>query len=145
MINPMDLKKTVAACAVLVVIACPLAASADLTVCNQNERQVAVSVAFRDSNMWTSNGWWIIEPGACDVVIRSDLAQARYYLYASELETGGLWEGPNIFCTAPTSFAISGRLDCQERGYEETGFFEIETEGAVNWRQDLLPSDPTSD
>lgn len=145
MIIPMDLRQTFAACTLLIAIASPFAANADFTVCNQNERQVAVSVAFRDGNMWTSNGWWVVEPGACDVVIRGDLAQTRYYLYATELETGGLWEGPNTFCTAPTSFAISGRLDCRERGYEETGFFEIDTKGAVNWQQDLGPSDPASD
>ena len=57
-------------------------------------------------------------------------------------ERGGEWKGKAFMCTNDREFKIDGRQDCFVRGYERTGFFEVDTgKDAKNWTVQL--TDPT--
>ena len=54
--------------------------------------------------------------------------EARYYyLYATD-GAGGSWEGKTHFCTAPgAKFLVPGRNIAPRRGFDQRGFFEVDT------------------
>ena len=55
---------------------------------------------------------------------------------------GGAWQGNNFMCTRDESFTIFGVEDCLARGYERTGFFEVDTQNKPDWTLQL--TDPTN-
>ena len=60
-----------------------------------------------------------------------------YYVYAMD-ERGGEWKGKAFMCTRDREFKIEGRQDCYVRGYDRTGFFEVDTgKEAKNWTVQL--------
>jgi uncharacterized membrane protein len=57
-------------------------------------------------------------------------------------ERSGEWKGKAFMCTRDHEFRIVGREDCFVRGYDRTGFFEVDTgKEAKNWTVQL--TDPT--
>src|SRR5690606_13414525 len=64
-------------------------------------------------------------------------ARRYYYLYAADDIGGGTWDGSVFMCTRDESFTIFGVEDCLARGYERTGFFEIDTHNRSNWMLQL--------
>lgn len=65
------------------------------------------------------------------------LAAQYYYVYAMD-ERGGEWKGRAFMCTRDREFRIDGRDDCFARGFERTGFFEIDTgKDAKSWTVQL--------
>jgi len=83
-----------------------------------------------------------LRPSACEILLRGPLAAQYYYVYAMD-ERGGEWKGRAFMCTRDREFRIDGREDCFARGYERTGFFEIDTgRDAKSWTVQL--TDPTA-
>ncbi|MEO1694709.1 MAG: DUF1036 domain-containing protein, partial [Pseudomonadota bacterium] len=62
------------------------------------------------------------------------------YVYAIDYERGGEWAGRTMMCTAPKTFSIKGADKCQQRGYQRSGFYEVDTGEAKDWTIRL--SDP---
>ena len=73
-----------------------------------------------------------------------------YYIYALDYERGGEWSGQAFMCTRDKEFTIRGIDDCLARGYERTGFFEVDTGEQRSWTVQLTesteqsPGPPTS-
>ncbi|HHB82575.1 MAG TPA: DUF1036 domain-containing protein [Devosia sp.] len=116
-------------------------ARADLRVCNQISKPVSVALGYRANGGWQSEGWWVIAPDACTTVFQGDLNSRFYYLYAADDISGGSWDGTVFMCTRNEEFTIFGVEDCLARGYERTGFFEIDTESRSDWTLQLTESD----
>lgn len=126
------------ACAalILVVFLAP-PAFADFRLCNTTSSRVSVSLAYTDGATWVSEGWWNLKPQACETLVRGPLAAEFYYLYAMD-ERGGEWKGKAFMCTRDREFRILGREDCYVRGFDRTGFFEVDTgKEAKNWTVQL--------
>ena len=137
----MPLPKTVLLAAAM---ACAAAsARADFRLCNNSGTRISVSVAYTDGAEWVSEGWWNLKASACEVILRGPLAAQFYYVYAMD-ERGGEWKGRAFMCTKDHEFRISGRDDCFSRGFDRTGFFEIDTgKDAKNWTVQLTdPGQP---
>ncbi len=118
-------------------IAAPAAARADFRVCNNSSERVSISVAYTDGQSWISEGWWNLKGSACEVLLRGSLAAQFYYVYAMD-ERGGEWKGKAYMCTRDHEFRIEGRENCLVRGYDRTGFLEIDTgKDAKNWTVQL--------
>ncbi len=116
-------------------------ARADFRLCNLTSDRVSVSLAYTDGKTWVSEGWWNLKPTDCDTLLEGPLAAEFYYVYAMD-ERGGEWKGKAYMCTNDREFKIEGREDCFARGYERTGFFEVDTgKDAKNWTVQL--TDPT--
>lgn len=100
-------------------------AEAGLTLCNDGGDRASVAIAYAAEGVWTSEGWWGIEPGACAVVQAGDLQQQHYYYTLSGTEFAG--EG-FAFCTKPDAFTLTGADgDCAGLGAESRAFAHIDT------------------
>lgn len=105
-----------------------------LRVCNQTRNPVSIAFGYRAERGWRSEGWWVAQADECKILYTGDLGARRYYyLYAADDISGGAWEGNVYMCTRDESFTIFDVDDCLARGYERTGFFEIDTNRASDW------------
>ena len=120
-------------------------AYADLRVCNQSSNQVSIALGYRAEKGWQSEGWWVAPPTKCAIVYQGDLTTVKshyFYLYVADDIGGGAWQGNNYMCTRDESFTIFGVEDCLARGYERTGFFEVDTQNKPDWTLQL--TDPAN-
>ena len=115
-------------------------AYADLRVCNETGNQVSIALGYRAERGWQSEGWWVATPQQCAVVYQGDLNSRFYYLYVADDIGGGAWDGSVYMCTRDESFTIFGVEDCLARGYERTGFFEVDTQNKSDWTLQLTDS-----
>ncbi len=118
-------------------------AHADLKVCNNTKSLVGVSVGYREKGDWTVQGWWRIPPEVCASLVEGDLSSRYYYLHAEDADTGGRWRGPVFMCTSSKQYKIKGLKDCFARGFERTGFFEVDTGNQKSWQVRLNEADQT--
>jgi uncharacterized membrane protein len=117
-------------------------AHADFRLCNNTSNRVSVSIAYTDGEAWISEGWWNLKAAACETLVRGPLAAQFYYVYAMD-ERGAEWKGKAFMCTRDREFRITGREDCFIRGFDRSGFFEVDTgKDARNWTVQL--TDPNS-
>ncbi len=115
-------------------------AQADFRLCNNATSRVSVALAYTDGQGWVTEGWWNLKQSACETLLRGPLAAQFYYVYAMD-ERGGEWKGKAYMCTRDREFRIEGRENCLVRGYDRTGFFEIDTgKDAKNWTVQLTDS-----
>lgn len=118
-------------------IAAPIAlsapAAADLRLCNKTDAQVGVAVGYKNADDWISEGWWNLPAQSCEVLLKGALTSRYYYLYALDYAEGGEWSGEAFMCTREKEFTIKGIEDCLARGYERTGFVEIDTGEQSSW------------
>ena len=112
-----------------------------LRLCNKTSSQVGVALGFKEKTVWTTSGWWNIGSNTCETIVAGPLESRFYYIYAVDYDRGGSWSGRTIMCTRDKMFMIQGIEDCVARGYERTGFFEIDTGEQKNWTVQL--TEPT--
>ena len=118
-------------------------AYADLRVCNQTTDPVSIALGYRATSGWQSEGWWVAAPAQCATVFQGNLNSRFFYLFAADDIGGGAWDGNVYMCTRDDSFAIFGVEDCLARGYERTGFFEVDTQNKTDWTLQL--TDPAGE
>ncbi len=110
----------------------------EFRVCNETPNKVSVAFGYRADKGWQSEGWWVADPRACVTIYRGNLDSRRYYyIYAADDVSGGAWDGDVYMCTRDETFTIFGVEDCLARGYERTGFFEVDTHNKSNWTLQL--------
>ncbi len=121
----------------------PGLARADFRLCNNTASRVSIALAYTDGSAWTTEGWWNLKSNDCETLMRGPLAAEYYYVYGMD-ESGGEWKGRAFMCTRDREFKIDGRQDCFVRGYDRTGFFEVDTgKDAKNWTVQLTdPAGP---
>ena len=115
-------------------------ALADLKLCNNTQNRVGVALGYKDPKGWASEGWWNIGPNACETLLKGALIARYYYIYAVDYDKGGAWGGKAVMCTRDKIFTIRGIKDCKERGYQKTGFFEVDTGEQRSWTVQLTES-----
>lgn len=118
-------------------------ARADFRACNNTASRVSLALAHTDGSAWVSEGWWNLKANTCETFLRGALAAEFYYVYGID-ESGGEWKGKAFMCTRDREFRIDGRQDCFVRGFDRTGFFEIDTgKDAKDWTVQLTePAKP---
>nr|WP_306268263.1 DUF1036 domain-containing protein [Pararhizobium sp. IMCC3301] len=116
-------------------------ASAELRICNKSGSRVGISVGYRNDKGWTTEGWWNLEATSCEVILPGALKSQYYYMFAVDYDEGGEWAGSAFMCTADKIFTINGIEDCLTRGFQRTGFFEIDTGTQTSWTVQL--TEPT--
>ena len=110
---------------------------ADFKMCNNTESRVGVALGYKDQEGWASEGWWTIEPQKCLTLLKGNLIAKYYYVFAVDYEKGGSWGGKAMLCTRDKVFTIRGTDNCVERGYQKTGFFEVDTGEETDWTVSL--------
>jgi uncharacterized membrane protein len=108
-------------------------ALADLKLCNKTPSRVGVALGYKDKDGWASEGWWNVGPNNCESLLKGPLIARYYYIFAIDYDKGGSWGGKAMMCTQRKIFTIRGIEDCQPRGFEKTGFFEVDTGEETDW------------
>jgi uncharacterized membrane protein len=115
-------------------------AAADFRICNNTGSRVGVALGYKDSEHWTTEGWWNLSARTCETILRGTLAARYYYVYAVDYDRSGEWAGRAYMCTREKEFTIRGTEDCLARGYDRTGFFEVDTGEQPSWTVQLTDS-----
>src|SRR5262249_40537512 len=79
----------------------------------------------------------------CEALLRGTLAARFYYIYGVDYDRGGEWSGQAFMCTRDKEFTIRGINDCLARGYDRTGFFEVDTGEQQAWTVHLTETGET--
>jgi len=108
-------------------------AKADFRVCNDTKSLVGVALGYSVSGEWKTEGWWQLPGETCASILQGELNSQFYYIYAEDADRGGQWRGDVFMCTANQEFKIDGVEECFERGFQKTGFFEIDTDNRDSW------------
>jgi uncharacterized membrane protein len=119
-------------------------AKADFRLCNNTGSRVGVAVGYKDSDGWTTEGWWNLSARTCETLLRGGLVARFYYVYAVDYDRGGEWSGRAYMCTRDKEFTIRGTDDCLARGYERAGFFEVDTGEQRSWTVQLTDAGDTT-
>jgi uncharacterized membrane protein len=119
------------------------AAHADLRVCNKTTNRVGIALGYKAERDWITEGWWTVNGDSCATILQGPLSGRYYYMYAVDYDQGGEWGGTSAFlCTHEKEFTIEGISNCVARGYQKTGFYEVDTGNQENWTIQL--TEPTS-
>ena len=115
----------------------PDSAAADFRLCNNTSSRVGISVGYKENEGWTTEGWWNLSSRSCETLLRGVLVARFYYIYAIDYDHGGEWSGQAFMCTREKEFTIKGTADCLARGFDRTGFFEVDTGEQPSWTVQL--------
>lgn len=113
---------------------------ADFRLCNNTGSRVGVAVGYKDGDHWMTEGWWNLSSRSCETILRGTLSSRYYYIYAVDYDRGGEWSGKAFMCTREKEFTIRGVEDCLARGFDRTGFFEVDTVSQQSWTVQLTES-----
>ena len=117
-----------------------LPANADFRLCNNTGSRVGVALGYKDAEGWTTEGWWNVSARSCESLLRGALVARYYYIYAVDYDRGGEWSGHAFMCSREKEFTIRGTDNCLARGYDRTGFFEVDTSEQRSWTVQLTDS-----
>jgi uncharacterized membrane protein len=115
-------------------------AAADFRLCNNTGSRVGIALGYKDADGWTTEGWWNLSARSCETLVKGQLVARFYYVYAVDYDRGGEWSGKAFMCTRDKEFTIRGIGDCLARGYDRTGFFEVDTTEQRSWTVQLTES-----
>ena len=112
-------------------------AAADFRLCNNTSSRVGIALGYKDAEGWTTEGWWNVSSRTCETLLRGNLVARFYYIYALDYDRGGEWSGQAFMCSRDKEFTIKGTENCLARGFDRTGFFEVDTGEQRAWTVQL--------
>jgi len=127
----------------MLTVSSPGSAKADFRLCNDTKSLIGVALGYREKEKWITEGWWQIPADTCSSLIDGDLSAQFFYLYAEDADRGGQWRGDVFMCTDDREFRITGVQECFSRGFQKTGFFEIDTGNKDSWMVRLTEAGQT--
>ncbi len=112
-------------------------AAADFRLCNNTSSRVGIALGYKDAEGWTTEGWWNVSSRTCETLLKGALVARYYYIYALDYDRGGEWSGQAFMCSRDKEFTIRGTENCLARGFDRTGFFEVDTGDQRAWTVQL--------
>jgi uncharacterized membrane protein len=112
-------------------------ALADFRLCNNTGSRVGVAIGYKDAEGWTTEGWWNVAARSCETLLRGNLVARYYYIYAVDYDRGGEWSGHAFMCSREKEFTIRSNDNCLARGYDRTGYFEVDSGEQRSWTVQL--------
>ncbi|ABD06134.1 Protein of unknown function DUF1036 [Rhodopseudomonas palustris HaA2] len=134
---PIALTAALAVCALMLA---SVPAAADFRLCNNTSSRVGIALGYKDADGWTTEGWWNVSSRSCETLLRGTLVARYYYIYALDYDRGGEWSGQAFMCSRDKEFTIKGTENCLARGFDRTGFFEVDTGEQRAWTVQLTES-----
>jgi uncharacterized membrane protein len=134
------LRRPALALCALLTIAFATPAAADFRLCNNTGSRVGIAIGYKEAEGWTTEGWWNLSARSCETLVKGQLVARYYYVFAVDYDRGGEWSGKAYMCTRDKEFTIKGIEDCLARGYDRTGFFEVDTSEQRSWTVQLTES-----
>jgi len=136
--NPHRLDRRLLPVMVLAVLCvCAGPAKADFRLCNNTSSRVGIALGYKDAEGWTTEGWWNVSSRSCETLLKGTLVARYYYIYALDYDRGGEWSGQAFMCSRDKEFTIKGTENCLARGFDRTGFFEVDTGEQRAWTVQL--------
>src|ERR1700739_931314 len=74
-------------------------AAADFRLCNNTSSRVGIAIGYKDSDGWTTEGWWNLPARSCETVLKGNLVAPYYFVYAIDYDRGGEGMGQGYKCT----------------------------------------------
>ena len=106
----------------------------ELKLCNTTSSRIGAAIGYHDDAAGgMTEGGWNIPAETCETLYRGKFPSRYWYVHAVDYDAGGEWGGQSFMCTADKAFTIKGVQDCTKRGYNRTGFFEVDVEQATDW------------
>jgi uncharacterized membrane protein len=116
----------------------PVKTFADFHLCNNTGSRIGIAIGYKDADGgWATEGWWNLSARTCETLLKGTLVARFYYVYAVDYDRGGEWAGQAFMCTRDKEFTIRGTEDCLARGFDRTGFFEVDTGEQRSWTVQL--------
>src|SRR6201990_1557392 len=115
-------------------------AAADFRLCTTTSSRVGIALGYKDAEGWTTEGWWNVSSRSCETLLKGALVARFYYIYALDYDRGGEWSGQAFMCSRDKEFTIKGTENCLARGFDRTGFFEVDTGEQRAWTVQLTES-----
>src|SRR6202158_5323742 len=115
-------------------------AAADFRLCNNTSSRVGIALGYKDAEGCTTEGWCNLPSRACETLLKGTLVARYYYIYALDYDRGGEWSGQAFMCSRDKEFTIKGTENCLARGFDRTGFFEVDTGEQRAWTVQLTES-----
>ena len=112
----------------------------DFRLCNNTSSRIGIAIGYKENETWTTEGWWNIAARSCETILRGGLVARFYYIYAVDYDRGGEWSGQAYMCSREKEFTIKGTEDCLARGFDRTGYFEVDTGDQPSWTVQLTES-----
>src|SRR5689334_11329807 len=112
-------------------------AAADFRLCNNTSSRVGIALGYKDNEGWITEGWWNVSSNSCETLLKGTLVARYYYIYAVDYDRGGEWSGQAFMCSRDKEFTIKGTEDCLARGFDKTGYFEVDTGEQRAWTVQL--------
>src|SRR6201987_2375776 len=112
-------------------------AAADFGLCNNPSSRVGIALGYKDAEGWTTEGWWNVSSRSCETLLKGTLVARFYYIYALDYDRGGEGAGQAYMCSRDKEFTIKGTENCLARGFDRTGFFEVDTGDQRAWTVQL--------
>jgi uncharacterized membrane protein len=112
-------------------------AAADFRLCNNTASRVGIALGYKDAEGWTTEGWWNVSSRSCETLLKGALVARYYYIYALDYDRGGEWSGQAFMCSRDKEFTIKGTENCLARGFDRTGYFEVDTGEQRAWTVQL--------
>jgi uncharacterized membrane protein len=112
-------------------------AAADFRLCNNTSSRVGIALGYKDAEGWTTEGWWNVSSRSCETLLKGALVARFYYIYALDYDRGGEWSGQAFMCSRDKEFTIKGTENCLARGFDRTGYFEVDTGEQRAWTVQL--------
>lgn len=126
--------------ALILILAAPHPAAAQLSVCNQSLDVLNVAIGHDRGTgaggaeaQFFSEGWWTVGPNQCANVIRTPLVSRFIYVHAEDALGQVVVTGDVEMCVEPARFNIEGIGDCWTRGLIGAGFQQVDTVNASRW------------
>jgi uncharacterized membrane protein len=135
--RPSNILARAAITAVPLLMASAYPANADFRLCNNTGSRVGVAIGYKDNEGWTTEGWWNVASRSCETLLRGALVARYYYIHAIDYDRGGEWSGKAYMCSREKEFTIRGTENCLARGYDRTGYFEVDTAEQRSWTVQL--------
>ncbi len=128
-----------------VFLASPTPARAQVEYCNQTSFYLFAALARENAAGTRSEGWWLLRPGQCRIVVQTPLEEAVIYTYAEshQAHLGGIrtWGGRARQCTGAGLFTIDNQRDCFAQGYEPRDFVRVNVGDETQWTTRFTESD----
>src|SRR6201982_3706230 len=116
------------------------AAKADFRLCHNTSSRVGIALGYKDAEGRATEGWWNVSSRSCETLLKGTLVARYYYIYALDYDRGGEWSGQAFMCSRDKEFTIKGTENCLARGFDRTGFFEVDTGEQRAWTVQLTES-----
>ena len=112
-------------------------AQADFRLCNNTRAASASRSATRTRKAGPPRAGGTSRPRAARRCCAERSSHDYYYIYAIDYDRGGEWSGQAFMCSRDKEFTIRGTEDCLARGFDRTGFFEVDTGEQRAWTVQL--------